>query len=78
MIYEHFCRLQRCKGHDKTQCSYLKSLKAFHELEFRDKEQLLDTFYEKVMPRDSCLCKLQVSKWAACQRYQLQKKLELL
>lgn len=42
------------------------------------REEMLNCFYQTAMPQDSCVCKQHINKWAACQRYQLQQKLQIL
>lgn len=69
LVWDHYFRISKGRGHNAKICTYIESLLEFHNAEYTCKEQLLDGFYDKVMPRRNCPCKQHISKWAASQRY---------
>ena len=45
-------------------------------MEFANRDQLIDSYNDIVLPKKSCACKRHIAKWDAYQRYQLSRKLE--
>ena len=51
------------KMHKKGACDYIDKLETFLKMEFFSKQHLLDTFFEKVLPKESCRCKRDDPTW---------------
>ena len=52
--YRHYSCVVHRRKHEEGKCGYLHSLKRFTEMDFETKEQMVGTFIDYVLPKETC------------------------